>query len=282
MEWPADNSYRAVRDWLIGFTTEDNRESEAIVRTLLEWQTGKSRATLLSGDHRFTESALNRLKEAALRLQKGTPVQHVTGEAWFYGRRFQVGPQVLIPRPETEELIALLLPKLNGRKRLLDVGTGSGCIAVTFALEAPFLLVDGWDVSVEALALAQSNASTLGASVHFKHQDVFTAEVVLPFDVLVSNPPYIGLEEADSLETKVREHEPALALFVNEHPLEFYRFMVAKFPAWLSPDGIFGFECHSRYADDVLQLCRAAGCQELELHTDAQGLARMVIGRRQP
>jgi release factor glutamine methyltransferase len=101
----------------------------------------------------------------------------------------------------------------------------------------------------------------LGASVHFKHQDVFTAEVDLPFDVLVSNPPYIEREEADSLETKVREHEPALALFVNEHPLEFYRFMVAKFPAWLSPDGIFGFECHSRYADDVVQLCRAAGCQ---------------------
>lgn len=282
MEWPADNSYRAVRDWLIGFGTVGERESEAVVRSLLEWQTGKSRATLLSNDHRFSESALNSLKDAALRLKSGTPVQHITGEGWFYGRRFEVGPQVLIPRPETEELVALLLPKLQGRKRLLDVGAGSGCIAIAFALEAPFLLAEGWDVSADALTLARANASSLGASVHFKHQDVFTAVVDVPFDVVVSNPPYIERTEADLLEAKVRDHEPELALFVKDHPLEFYRFMVSKFPEWLSAEGIFGFECHSRFAHEVAQLCREAGCQSVTLHNDAQGLPRMVIGLRQP
>ncbi len=280
MEWPADNSYRAVRDWLRGFISDDDREADAIVRTLLEWYTGKSRAELIAGNLRFSESALNRLKAAALQLQAGTPLQHITGEAWFYGRKFTIDHRALIPRPETEELVALLLPMIQNRKRLLDVGTGSGCIAITFALEAPFLWVDGWDVSPEALALAKQNAKQLKAQVNFTLQDAFSAKVAAPYDVLVSNPPYIAREEADSLSKHVRDHEPELALFVNHDPLEFYRLMVENMATWLSPNGIFGFECHSTHAHAVADLCREAGCREVALHNDAQGMPRMVIGYR--
>ena len=280
MEWPADNSYRAVRDWLLGYAVHADREAEAIVRTLLEWHTGKSRAELISGTVRFSESSLNRLKAAALQLQAGTPVQHITGEAWFYGRAFAIDRRALIPRPETEELVALLLPRILGKKRCLDVGTGSGCIAITLALELPFLEVDGWDISADALALAHLNAERLGASVNFQRCDVFAALPEAPYDVLVSNPPYIERDEAETLEVHVRNHEPEQALFVKHEPLEFYRHMVDRLRDWLTPNGVFGFECHTAHAAAVLELCLAAGCAEATLHNDAQGLPRMVVGVR--
>lgn len=278
MEWPANNTYPEVKSWLEQFCNDnDPREKSAIVRQLLEWYTGKSRTILIAEPHRFSESDLNRLKAIGLELQKHKPVQYITGEAWFYGRRFMVTPDVLIPRPETEELMAYCLPHLSPGSKILDIGTGSGCIAITIALEAPMTEVFAWEVSPRALSVARKNAEALQATVHFEHRDALIDGATLPFDFIVSNPPYIAKSEAPQMDARVTQFEPGLALFVENDPLEFYDHIVSRFHQWLNPGGRFAFECHEAHAQAVLEICLTAGC-EASIHRDAQGKPRMVTG----
>lgn len=281
MEWPANNTYPEVRNWLEQFLNDDARERSAIVRTLLEWYTGKSRTMLLAEPHRFSESDLNRLKAFGSELQSGKPVQYITGEAWFYGRCFLVNSSVLIPRPETEELVSACLEIITPEARVLDIGTGSGCIATTLALEAPKTQVTAWDISKEALAVARSNAQRLHAQVNFEQRDALVDHSAGPFDLIVSNPPYIPAGEAEKMSRRVTAFEPHVALFVDHDPLLFYSKIIDQLTHWLKPGGHFAFECHEDYADDVLLYCLTAGCQA-SLRLDAQNKARMVIGQLKP
>ncbi len=283
-QWPPDNTFRNVRDWLLNRLSgahSESREIESWVRILLEWQSGLNRAQLLAVGYLFTESQLNLLAAAVRRLNEGEPLQHITGTAWFYGRPFKVSPDVLIPRPETEELVSLILAQLpdDDSLRVLDIGTGSGCIPITLKLERPDLHAEAWDVSEAALSVAVYNAKALDASVTFRQADVLLAEAAESFDVVVSNPPYITLSEVMELDPRVRNHEPQLALAVPDNdPLVFYKRIIALSTVpnhpLLSAGGQLWFECHERYAEQVAALCECYGSTVLRL--DAQGRERIV------
>lgn len=281
--WPSDNTYRAVRAWLENALVNiDVTERVAIIRQLLQWYTGLNRSELITSDHRFSESDLNRLKSYALRLMNDEPLQYITREAWFMGHPFTVSPAVLIPRPETEELVSKVIAELRPHARVLDIGTGSGCIAISIAFAVENSLVEAWDISSEALEVATENARKLNASVQFECRDVFGGEAqnhTERYDAIVSNPPYILRSEADQMEVNVTEHEPHVALFVDHDPLIFYKKIVQLAEKLLAEAGLLAFECHRSYANEVFQLCLTAGWST-EIHQDAQGNDRVVIARR--
>ena len=165
------------------------------------------------------------------RVNSSEPIQYITEHTWFYGRRFQVNESVLIPRPETEELVDWIIRdrKETGPCTILDIGTGSGCIAVTLALELPEADMYALDVSDDALGVARHNADAFEAEVHFEQRDFITDELEHGFDVIVSNPPYVSPDELDALDPSVRDHEPHLALgHASGDPLIFYRRIAQK------------------------------------------------------
>ncbi len=164
------------------------------------------------------------LESILSRLHNFEPIQYILGEARFLGRTFRVTPGVLIPRPETEELVEMMLKELSPVSRVLDVGTGSGCIAISLAKELPESQVTAWDVSGEALSIAAANSKALQASVRFEQRDVLTYEPCVAdcYDVIVSNPPYVTEAEKQEMEHNVLDWEPSLALFVPDtDPLRF-------------------------------------------------------------
>ena len=209
----------------------DIQEARGIVRLLLSDLYGMSLTDICVGAlDRLTEEQTQQIEDAMLRLEKGEPVQYVTGKAHFCDRTFLVSPSVLIPRPETELLCQLIADNDqavtgNGEIRVLDMGTGSGCIAITLALSMQNASVEAWDVSAEALNMAKSNAESLGASVSFEQKDILGLDennVERCYDIIVSNPPYICNKEAAQMEHNVLDFEPHLALFVpDEAPLLF-------------------------------------------------------------
>lgn len=277
--WPSSNAYRDVRNWMLHRLAEtfDQGEAESVVRVLLEWFTGKTRANLLISEHRFNEADLNRLNDYTKRLLQNEPVQHITGEAYFFGRPFRVSNAVLIPRPETEELVKLCLDRLSGRCRVLDLGTGSACIAISIALELPSAELIAWDISEEALKVAKDNARRLGAQLHFEQQDMLHDLPDGRFDAIVSNPPYIPHSERNELHPRVSTHEPELALFVADNdPLCFFRSAALMAQKQLVPSGFLAFECHADYADQVALLCQQT-FHKVELISDAQGKRRFVL-----
>ncbi len=281
MNWPASNSYVHVRRWLEANITsiEDAREGANVVRLLLEWYTQLSRAHLVANGYLFSESDLNALKEHVLELNTDRPIQQIIGESEFFGRTFSVDASVLIPRPETEELVAIVLQRLRTGQRVLDIGTGSGCIAITLALELPGLQVEAWDVSADALCVALENQDRYEAQVDFLCCDLFAAEPEGCFDAIISNPPYIALAEKESMPRRVTQFEPHLALFVEDDPLLFYRTIVERAEDWLDINGFLAFECHELYAEQVAELCRNAG-YTVVLRIDQQGKERMVLATR--
>ncbi|HVZ56164.1 MAG TPA: peptide chain release factor N(5)-glutamine methyltransferase [Chitinophagaceae bacterium] len=221
------------------------------------------------------------------RLVRPEPVQYVLGEAWFAGRRFRVNEGVLIPRPETEELVAWAgkdLSAAGGHPRVLDIGTGSGCIAVTLKLGCPAAEVWACDISTAALETAAGNAGSLGAAIRLEAVNFLekTTWDTLPFfDVLVSNPPYIPLTERESLPPHVRDFEPPLALFVPEaDPLVFYRAIARFATEHLNPGGRIYLEIHEQLGEAVLHLLRESGFRP-ELRKDMQGKDRMIRAVRE-
>jgi release factor glutamine methyltransferase len=282
--WPSTNTYGAVKKWLeegMGDRYEE-RERASITRNLLEWSSGMPRTAMLTSDFRFSESQLNSLAAAIERLKKAEPVQHITCEAWFYGRRFQVSPHVLIPRPETEELVAKILEANTNEAALsvLDIGTGSGCIPITLQLERPGWTVHAWEVSKKALTVAEHNAKALDASVQVTKQDLFTAKADTAFDVVVSNPPYIPKSEVGLLDPNVRKYEPHLALETpDDDPQIFYKH-IAKLckgkgkKRFLAKGGQIWLEGHERFVNDTAMLFTELG--EVEVLEDAQGKPRFV------
>lgn len=262
-------------------------EAAAIAERVLEhvtgWRITEQRAR---PNTPVTAEATTLLQEYKRRLLQNEPVQYVLGEAWFCGYRFLVSPAVLIPRPETEELVEWVISNcrfpLEGLQ-ILDVGTGSGCIAVSLKRRLRKPEVWACDRSEPALQIARRNAEQLGAPVHFLQLDFLNEAnwAQLPvFDIIVSNPPYISREEHDSLEPHVADHEPAMALFAPDtDALIFYRKLSTFAFRHLRPGGHLFVELHSDRGASVLDLFRKDG-YEAALKQDLFGQDRMVRATR--
>ncbi|MBR5820538.1 MAG: peptide chain release factor N(5)-glutamine methyltransferase [Alistipes sp.] len=225
------------------------------------------------------------LHRTAERLRAGEPMQYILGQTDFYGRIFAVDHRVLIPRPETEELVDRIRRTERSARRLLDVGTGSGCIAISLALELPEAQVSAVDISLDALAVARHNAEQLGATVDFHQADAlqgleeaFTGE---QFDVIVSNPPYVPDSDRETMHCNVLDHEPALALFVpDDDPLRFYRAIAQAGRTLLRDGGALYFEIYHALGDEMIQLLEQLGYKEVTLYRDLQDKPRMLCGRK--
>ncbi|WP_295433659.1 peptide chain release factor N(5)-glutamine methyltransferase [uncultured Prevotella sp.] len=259
-----------------------NGEARAITDYVLDVCFGLSKADILCGAvDEMTAEKTAELNKIFDRLTEGEPVQYVLGRAEFSGRWFNVRPGVLIPRPETEELCAWITSdsKASGSPKVLDIGTGSGCIAITLQLDMPESKVTAWDISADALDVARENAQQLGANVNFVKQDTLNAKPEGEWDVIVSNPPYICEKEKKDMAVNVLEHEPHTALFVPDAaPLLFYRAITRLAVQTLSKGGRLYFEINPIYADDTCRMMRAEGMTAVELRSDMYGKQRMAKG----
>lgn len=259
-----------------------NGEARAVTDYVLDVCFGLSKADIMCGAvEEMTAEKAAELNKIFSRLMEGEPVQYVLGRAEFCGRWFNVCPGVLIPRPETEELCAWITAdskKLDSQK-VLDIGTGSGCIAITLQLDMPESRVTAWDISPDALDVARENAQRLGANVSFVRQDALNAKPEGEWDVIVSNPPYICEKEKKDMAVNVLEHEPHTALFVPDaDPLLFYRAITRLAVQTLSKGGRLYFEINPIYADDTCRMMRAEGMEAVELRSDMYGKQRMAKG----
>ncbi len=224
-----------------------------------------------------------KLEEAIERLLRFEPIQYIQGKARFLGRDFHVEPGVLIPRPETEELVERILKEAPVDARILDIGTGSGCIAVTLAKELPAARVEAWDISETALRIARQNAKTWQAGVNFVRRDVLTwePEGTERTDLLVSNPPYVTESEKAGMEPNVRLYEPGTALFVpDDDPLRFYRHIGLLGRRLLTPGGKLYFEINRAYGPETAALLHAQGYAEVRTDKDLSGNDRFVTAKQ--
>lgn len=284
----------------------NEREAQAIVRTVLDALFGMSLTDICLGKvTQLSADDTTRLEKIMQRLEKSEPVQYVLGAEWFAGRLFDVAPGVLIPRPETEDLVKWACDEAKEKEKednskeergkeekevskkgeaphpsILDIGTGSGCIAITVALALPQARVTAWDISTDALAIAAGNAHRLGASVRFEHQDALSApDDEACWDVIVSNPPYICDRERADMSDNVISYEPELALFVpDSDPLLFYRAIARYASKALKPGGRLLFETNTAYAHEVAQVMADEGFTAIEVRNDCFGKPRMVKG----
>lgn len=274
------NSKELFNDLLSQITlNEDKAEIQSIVYLILENKFGLSKTDVLSGKKiNTTDQAL--LTSIISRLNKHEPIQYILGSAHFFGRSFSVNSSVLIPRPETELLIDEILKFTQPIKtpiRILDIGTGSGCIAITLALEIPNSLVTAIDISKDALTCAKQNATALKASVNFKELDILIQELTDQYDLIVSNPPYISVEEKESMRKNVLAYEPHLALFAPQHdPLIFYRTIASKCKKNLTPQGSLWLEINERFGNEVCALLKEQGLKNVQILKDLDGKDRMV------
>ena len=334
----------------------NEREAQAIVRTVLDALFGMSLTDICLGKvTQLSADDTTRLEKIMQRLEKSEPVQYVLGSEWFAGRLFDVAPGVLIPRPETEDLVKWACDEAKEKEKednskeergkeekevskkreaqkkeeqplssplkeekeglrkgedaskkeeqllsslfknnkevpekgeeaphpsILDIGTGSGCIAITVALALPQARVTAWDISTDALAIAAGNAHRLGASVRFEHQDALSApDDEERWDVIVSNPPYICDRERADMSDNVLSYEPELALFVpDSDPLLFDRAIARYASKALKPGGRLLFETNTAYAHEVAQAMADEGFTAIEVRNDCFGKPRMVKG----
>lgn len=253
-----------------------SREINAITEWILEDLTGLKRVDRLLFDGELNIEQANTLKTYLEKLAKATPVQYVTGYAWFMGKKLWVNEHVLIPRPETEELVEWVIESIKPGMKIVDIGSGSGCIPVLIKHKKTEAEVFGVDVSLDALNIAQKNALSVGAEVHFLELNILDKQTWnrLPlFDIIISNPPYIPFNDKDTLDKHVVEHEPHLALFVPDNdPMVFYRAIIDLAETKLQSGGKLFFETHYAFAKDVAALTTWPS----EIRKDAYGKERMV------
>ncbi|WP_417099370.1 N5-glutamine methyltransferase family protein [Leyella stercorea] len=323
-------------------TSYDDGEARAIARILIEELFGLSYADIVCGaTEQLSADDTLRLDTAVRRIEQGEPLQHVLGYADFCGNRFCVNGSVLIPRPETEWLVdegakLMSTTATSFPKRILDIGTGSGCIAISLKLRLGDAYVEAWDISEEALRTAESNAQALKAEVTFRKRDALKAEeegcseeeclqggalvssapteqtmdsinsnegalvssapteqamdsinsneaniIAAPWDLIVSNPPYICNSERSAMDDNVLLHEPHTALFVpDDDPLRFYRAIARYALLTLNIGGSLLFECNTRYAEATGKMLSDMGFEEVTVSDDCFGLPRFVRGRK--
>jgi release factor glutamine methyltransferase len=238
------------------------------------------KAYLYTHDEReLTDAEAQKLEEIIYERVSGVPVQYIVGRQEFFGRYFTVNPAVLIPRPETEFIVeAMIELRPPAGSRVIDVGTGSGCIGVTLALELPDVQVTLTDVSLDALRVARLNAANLGASVSIACMDLLDAAAG-PFDYIVSNPPYVSRKEASRLQIEVREHEPEVALYGDDDGLAAFRRLVPAAEQLLRPEGYFIAEMGFGMETRVLSLFGETW-EKLPTRADLQGIPRTILARR--
>lgn len=266
---------------------ENRDEIQSMVYILLENLFSLSRADVLSEKEVVIHDTDKATIESIIRrINLHEPIQYILGMTAFYGRNFSVNEAVLIPRPETEELVRLIVAychRVHSQSkpcRILDIGTGSGCISITLALEIENATVFATDVSLDSLSVAIENASQLGASVQFFASDIVRDQIpVAKLDVVVSNPPYIPMVEKESMSRNVIDFEPHLALFVkDEDPLFFYKIIVEKSRIVLTSQGLLAVEVNERFGNEVASLFREKGFKEVLVVKDLYGKDRIVTG----
>ncbi len=272
--------------WASSFLKKNNRDENA-GELLLRHFTGMSRSQLFANIRESLEPSLwLRFEKAVHEHVKGMPIQYMIGSEEFYGRTFIVNESVLIPRPETEELVFGMLQrikaKFGGQKALdvIDVGTGSGAIAITLKLENPALNVTATDIAEESLRTAELNAERLGAQVSFFQGDLLKSmmEQNRKFDVVISNPPYIPDGDIEWMSEVVTEHEPHRALFAGEDGLDFYRRFMDELPQVVKDQALIGFEIGAGQGPAVAGLLQKAfPGAAVEIVNDINGKDRMVF-----
>lgn len=257
----------------------DKAEAKAIIEYLFQWKFGLSRADIMA-DRVFKMDETD-FSEIIKRINRHEPIQYITQTAWFATRQFFVTPSVLIPRPETETIVNYVTTVCNSAASVLDVGTGSGCIAISLKLNNPDLRVSAIDISEDALDVAKKNAALLHADVTFRVHD-FLQDDTQPignFDFLVSNPPYVLDQEKSTMDETVLAYEPHLALFVpNDDPLAFYKALAQKGKKWLNPNGMVVAEINPKQAEPTVNLFSKAGFL-VEIIQDLDGKNRTIVAR---
>ena len=231
----------------------------------------------------LSECKQRELENIIFRLQKNEPIQYIRGFAEFCGRNFKVASGVLIPRPETAELVELIVKENPNARHLLDIGTGSGCIAISLDKKLPDVDVEAWDISEEALAIARKNNEDLEAGVRFLQRDVLSDdwEKVPSFDVIVGNPPYVTETEKNEMDANVLDWEPGLALFVpDEDPLRFYNRIACLGSDLLLPGGKLYFEINQAYGRETAHILEMNQYRDVRVIKDIFGKDRIVTANR--
>jgi release factor glutamine methyltransferase len=234
---------------------------------------------ILNAEKEVEHKDWNRLEEIIAELQAQKPIQQIVGYSWFYGRKFDVNEHVLIPRPETEELVDWILKEQPNNKSILDIGTGSGCIPITLSLEANIEMYS-IDISTEALKQAKCNARHLKAAVNFIEADILSKDIDVHlgnYDIIVSNPPYVLESDKELMANNVLENEPHLALFVPDNEaLKFYEAIADLACKKLNKEGLLYFEIHEKKGRETIKMLQDKGFSNIKLRKDMQGKDRMV------
>lgn len=261
----------------------DEREAGNIAVLLIEHFTGLSKMhQFLEKDTLWPENTTETLEAAVIRLQKGEPIQYIMGKTWFYGLELKVNQHTLIPRPETEELVKMLieyLPSLPAdQPRILEVGTGSGCISLAIASRIPKAIITAIDISEEALCIAKENAEQNNLRIGFRKLDFLDSthwSSLGHFDIIISNPPYIKQTEASNMHTNVLSYEPHTALFVTDNdPLIFYQAIAEFSKKFLNNPGAIFVEINEQLGKETKAVFETS--YAVSLQKDMQGKERMI------
>ena len=259
---------------------QDLSETESMLYLILESVAGITRSDIIAQKAVSLTSAETSKLDAMLdRVNKNEPVQYILGVAHFFGQEFSVNPSVLIPRPETELLVEEVLKRASTASgKILDIGTGSGCIAITLAKKLPQKSVIAFDIRDDALRTASENAKQLGAIVNFQRVDILKDEILhQELEFIVSNPPYIAVSEKGAMNSNVLDHEPHLALFVPDNDaLIFYKAIAKKGFQVLKPEGRILVEINERFGKETADVFRMEGFTQIEIVKDLQGKDRIV------
>ena len=284
---------KTIKDVFIAFKQTlanlyDASEIEALTLMIMSEISGASKAMIKAfPEQEISTANVGKLNNILTRLQTGEPIQYILGHTEFYGLTFKVNPSVLIPRPETEELVEwAILSVSNGQfaiGHILDIGTGSGCIAISLKKNLPAAQVSAIDISTDALQTAKQNAVLNEVEVNFINQDILNikSEIEIPkSEIIISNPPYVTLHDKTQMHTNVTDFEPHTALFVPENdPLIFYKAIADFALINLAPNGLLFFEINENLGKETVEMLESKGFKNIELRLDMSGRDRMIRTR---